>query len=525
MKKTLYVLLSLVMLIGLLAGCADGSSGSSGGDGDTVTISVALWEVDPAFLDGDAVYDLVRERFNIEIVPLSLTWDDYHEKVNTWVATGDMPDVFNIDLLPYNNKLFFQWVREGVIHPLPGNLSQYPNLQQIFALDDVAATAVEGVFYNIPRGKADASGFAWATARGCYYRKDWAQQLGLNEPTNMNEFVEFVRAMVEGAPGITGGDVVGITSYGTSFLIDYMWHSMEPRRFGSWQVEADGTVMRAFDAPNTYEAALTIRNMYNDGLIDPDIAIQDTEAGFNKFATNRAALVAYQMEGGNEGMIFDRFIANNPDKPVGDTIGYLKLLRNENDGNYYFFNTTSYWSETYISADVDEIKLHRILQLADFFASEEWMDIVKHGIEGVDWKKSGNNVEYLTDDGSRPDVFSKYRFLEGFSFFSTWFEGVHFWDTSFLIPEVKDMTFEFYDWVVQNGTPEPQSFAFDMVSTPLSEEFVNDSWDMLMRFLFGRTGGDPRAEWDEIIQSLEAAGLSAMVAEMAEAARESGAIS
>lgn len=485
-------------------------------------ISIALWEIDPnAVTERDAVYTMLQDRFNIVINAIPLTWDDYKEKVNTWVATDDMPDLFVTDDI--GSKNFYMWVREELVRPMPEDMSAYPNLQKIFSLDDVKGLTVDGKFWCVPRCKADLSGFAWAPQSGCYYRKDWAQALGLEEPTTAEEFIEFVRALTQGDPDGNGvDDTIGVTSYDRNFVESYFWSSIESKPFGSWQYE-NGEVSVAVNAEHSYEAALTLRNMYNEGLIDPDIVIQDTDAGFNKFATNKAALLAFQMYA-NDHYIFDKFIANNPDVAIEDSIGYLKPLQNKYDGNYYFPNLVSYWSESYISHKVDDAKFEKILQLLDFCASEEWIDLIRFGFEGTDFVRQNDDILFLTEDGSQPNLVGKYPFLSGFKALTVWDEGRSFFEYGTKYPYSAQMINDFYDWCVSNAVPKQQSFAFTMVQTPLRETYVDESADLLAQFIYGNSGGDPTAEWDALQATLEANGLSAMVQEVAETAKSQGII-
>ena len=74
------------------------NSGKETSSSDPLEISVATWYVDPQFRNNnDAVYNIVKDKFNITINPIVITWDDYQEKIITWMATNDAPDVFTID--------------------------------------------------------------------------------------------------------------------------------------------------------------------------------------------------------------------------------------------------------------------------------------------------------------------------------------------------------------------------------------------------------------------------------------------
>ena len=516
-RKFLAMLLGAAMLLTMTAGMMPATMAQDA----PVEITIALWEVDTSFLEkDDAVYKYVCDKLGIIINPIAMTWDDYTEKVNTWVATDDMPEVFSIDL--QGTKTLRSWVRDELIRPMPEDLSPYPNLSKLFALPSVAVTAIDGKFWNIPRANADMSEYDSVPARGIYYRKDWAEKLGLSEPATVDEFIDFVRAMVNGDPNGDGGNIVGITSYDWYFLAYPIWKAIEPRWFTSWQLDENGVGYIAYDAEHSFEAANTIRLMYNEGLIDPDIAIQTTDAGFDKFAMNKAALVAFQMHQ-NDHYLFDKFVANNPDKNIEDCIGYLKPLQNKYDGNYYFMAGGKPWSESYISYKVSDEKFEKILQVLDYFASPEWFDIARYGLEGVDYQRDADGgITYLTEDGLHPDLRAKYPFLSGFKFLTLWDLGASFIPVDSRYPYSTQMITEYYEWTVANGTMEPYTVAFDGLSTPASEEYIDEAWTLLPKFMFSRFEGDPEAEWAAMQETFRANGLDAMLEEMNQAARNEG---
>jgi putative aldouronate transport system substrate-binding protein len=207
MRKLLVILLCAVTIATMTVSTVSTALAEE----NPIEISIALWEIDPSFVEkDDAVYKYVCDKLGITIKPIPMTWDDYTEKINTWVATDDMPDVFSIDII--GTETLMKWVRDEMIKPMPEDLTPYPNLAKLFTLPDILVTAIDGVFWNVPRAKADMSIYDALAKWGCYYRKDWAEKLGLNEPTTVDEFIEFIRAMVNGDPTGTGSDIVGLTS-------------------------------------------------------------------------------------------------------------------------------------------------------------------------------------------------------------------------------------------------------------------------------------------------------------------------
>lgn len=125
-------------------------------------------------------------------ISIALSWDDYQNKINVWVASTQLPDVFAIDAIGTRN--FYTWINNNIIKPLPDNLDSYPNVAKIMTYPNVSQTKANGKFYAFPRTTYNVTPVINGLIRIAFYRKDWAQQLELMEPNTFDEFVAFAKA-------------------------------------------------------------------------------------------------------------------------------------------------------------------------------------------------------------------------------------------------------------------------------------------------------------------------------------------
>jgi len=527
-----------LLICGILAGCGTNTgtttttaAAPAGGQADaaptafsdmeTLELSVATWYIDPAInTQDDIIHKTVREKFNVTFKPIVITWDDYTEKIVTWMATGDAPDMFTIDV-SYSPAVIMPWINDELIRPLPDDLSPYPNLKKLFGYPDVQLIKVNGKFWGVPRYKGDTSGHVWAMNQGLYYRKDWAEALGMGQMSTLDDFVAYMRAVTAGE--LDGVDAIGASSgYSWYYLTSFIWRAYEPKAFGSWQIEADGTPTRAFDAEHSFDAAVAIRSLFNEGLIDPDILIQTTDGGFDKFAANKTGAVSFQMFSNDE-LLFDKLQAANPDKGFEEYIGYLNDFPNVYDGKPYCSDSsTNFWAEVYVPHTVSDAKYERILPFLEYVSSDEWIDFYLYGVEGEDYQRQGGDIVFITPDKQRPNVKEKYLFLNGFSELTLLFEGRKFSQFYTKYPYVGQMVNEYHDWAAANATPIPNTGVFYGINTPLMEEFVDEYEILLQRFLYGGSSGDPRTEWEAMLQAIKDTGVEAVMAEMIEAAKAAG---
>jgi len=549
LKKIFLVFLAVLMLAGTLAACGTPETPSNTltpptpanptnpGDPpppvftpgeEILTVSVATWNMNTDFLtQDDPVYDMIKERFGIEFEPWPLTWDGYKDLVKTWVATGDPPDLFTLPMASDSGseptQTYLSWVADGLMHPMPEDMSPYPNLAWRYERPEAQMLMVDGKYWSVPRFR-ERNGNSWATNHGWWYRKDWAQNLGFSSISNYDELLAFLRAVRDGDPtgtGATGIIPIVQSSRRHVFTTNMLWRVFEKRPYGSWQYE-DGVLYRAHEAPNSFEAAVAIRELFNEGLIDPDILI-DPLSGVDKFVANQAAVICSAMFGGNN--IWESFLLNNPDKTLEGSIGWIPFLPNVNDGIAYAFDwPTNFWGETFIPSHVDNEKYWRIIAFLDFTSSDEWLNMYFHGIEGVDWQQDASgNITYLTPDGERPNVLEKYPVMAGISELTLLFEGRRFNKYRTNYPYMAELSDSFHDTAALL-TPEPTTPLTFMVNTPLDEVFVDETEALIGLFMYGGSTGDPKAEWDEMMATLRNAGLDDVIAAKVEAVRALGRI-
>ncbi|MCS7061800.1 MAG: hypothetical protein RMN25_11640, partial [Anaerolineae bacterium] len=123
---------------------------ASSGDtsSDLIEVTVSFWDIQNSFPEGepDAIAKMVQDRFKIKLVPVNVGWGDADEKYNTWAASGQLPDVIGAVSLVVSPR-FNQWINDGVVRPLPDDLSEYPEISKLMNQPEVKAFTVAGKNY------------------------------------------------------------------------------------------------------------------------------------------------------------------------------------------------------------------------------------------------------------------------------------------------------------------------------------------------------------------------------------------
>ena len=100
-----------------------------------------------------------------------------------------------------NDSAYYEdLIRNGSIQPLPDDLSAWPNLEKLMNQLDYTRYS-DGHFYAIPRISFVDLTLACSDA-AMIVRRDWMENLGLDDPTNIDEFIDLVAAFANDDPDV-----------------------------------------------------------------------------------------------------------------------------------------------------------------------------------------------------------------------------------------------------------------------------------------------------------------------------------
>ncbi len=385
MKKLLALLLVALIAVSLLPIAA------SAQELEHMDLTVSLWDIENSFPEGkekDAILKAVEEKFNVTFIPMNVGWDGYADKMNVWAASGSLPDITGgIDWV--GSGTYLAWVEDGVVRPLPDDMSAYPNIAKYMALPEVTAYQRNGHNYFMPRMTYQDPTY-WNMDRGMMIRKDWLKALGLEMPKTAEELKAVLEAFLGGNPdGDDAVDIIAMANNGVTLT------SMHLPTFGytdnRWVKIGDEWKMACYE-----EAAIPLinyfRTLYKEGLFDPDFASRATNDAQQLFANGRVGVLIKQVSPNHIKKVYDYWVVAQPDKNFFDCVAIIPF----EGENCYQFQEMSYWSETYIPSTVSDEKMERILSIMDYLYSEEGMKFVTYGFEGEDYRYDENGNIVLT---------------------------------------------------------------------------------------------------------------------------------
>ncbi|GHU02418.1 hypothetical protein FACS1894147_04240 [Spirochaetia bacterium] len=525
-KQAVLVLVSLLAAVFCLGGCKNKSQGaeSSAGNADAgnsfaekIELSLAYWGIGEVFDDpnakNDTLYNALSQKFNVTIKPVQVTWNDYDQKNLIWAASGQLPDFF-VGSAP--DGLYNTWATQGVIKPLPGDLSKFPNIQAVMAQPTVKPLAIDGKFYKFPR-MTYKSHEDWVNDRILVYRKDWLKQAGYDhQPRNFEEFVEMSKKVMIQHPG-----AVGISIHTMGHLASFIMLGIYPEGGHSavW-VKEDGLWKPNYAARGYAQGVAQLRTLYKEGILDPDFPLLQVEEGTAKYMNGKAFGVF--VNNINLATYKETWKAANPGITWEEAIGIMDTWPAP-DGNRYYFAETPYWSETMFNGTLSDKKMERALYLLDYMYSDEYLIPAVNGLEGVDFRFDNGVIVSLLPAGE--SMAKKYPITNEIRSLSTWSGWLYYEGKTSISPDpdlaYKDRLFiENFNHQKATARPIPVNYDIRLMNTPARNALDFDLNEDMVQVIMGNQ--DPIAMWQEVIKGYESRGLTGAINEVNARAKELG---
>ena len=212
-RKGIALLCSAVLATSLFAGCSSGSSSAAApGSSSSASASVSNSESGPLFSepvtfsmlipshaswpfqDDWYVIDLVKEYTNVDFNITSVDTEGFSEKLNLTMASGELPDLIYL----VGNAAVQQYGPQGAFINILDYIDQMPNFKAWYEENTQYALnfmSADGALYQFPEQGVDET-----NRRGWLYRADVFEELGLEAPTNKDEFYDVLVKLKEAYP-------------------------------------------------------------------------------------------------------------------------------------------------------------------------------------------------------------------------------------------------------------------------------------------------------------------------------------
>lgn len=330
-------------------------------------------------------FQKLEEQSNIHIEWELIESQDYEQKKNLILASGDYPDAF-FNYVSTND--LNTHVPQGVFVAISDYLEYAPNLCAVFEEHPEfknLCTYSDGNIYSIGYAGEDPCQYK---PDELYVYKPWLDELGLEVPETIDEFYEMLKAFKEQDPN--GNGIADEIPFSASPSYIRGFHSLSGAfgpaiYFGdsnstgpeNFVYEEDGEIKFGANTEEWKNFIKFVNQMFEEGLFDQEIFTQDSKQYFAKGKTEEVTL----------GSFFLWNSANMVGAERADDYVVIPTLKgSDGDQNsvYYQYNNGAVSSSNFAITSACEYPEILVRWLDQFYAKETSAEALYGPVEEVD---------------------------------------------------------------------------------------------------------------------------------------------
>ncbi|MCI3920094.1 extracellular solute-binding protein [Paenibacillus sp. TRM 82003] len=441
---------------------------------------------------------MTNMNITFELVPFeSLT-----EKRNLVLAGGDYPDVF------YSSRLTAAEVAkyggQGILVPLNDMIDEYaPNIKKLmeqYPNLKKGLTMPDGNIYSLP-SFYDPEFLSLLVGKPLWVNEDWLKQLGMSEPTTVEEFYNYLKAVKENDVNGNGKqDEIPYGGTGIGELMDQLkgaW-GLGTRGLGHKFVDIDPATneLRFIKTESKYKELLQyVNRLYTEGLIDKEI-----------FTIKGAALNVKGQDG-----LLGATIVPNPATVMGreEYIGLSALEGPHGDRLYSHLKVPMVHVGAFAITDKNPHP-EATLRWMDYFYGDEGAKFYFMGQEGVTYETTAEGeLKYVEEITNNPQGLTQDQALAKYF---TWLGGSYpgvvksaYFKGSESLPEAIAAGEKARPYIVKEIW---NYFNFTQAETEIMSSIGKDiqtyTEEMEAKFV---NGSASFAEWDKYVETIGKMGL------------------
>ncbi len=386
MKKMTTFLLGILLVATILSGCSGGSKTPNNNNGSNTELEDDLSEkitinlmtrsyAGGGWAPNHPMVEEINKRLNID---LKIEWvpaANYQEKLNVMAASNNFPDVFYVP-----KTEFVKWQSKNIFKDVLPELNKYPNIVKYIPEEALQQFNPKEKYFGIP--------FYYQEVRDSLaIRKDWLDSMGLAVPETVDEFYEVAKAFAHGDPDKNGKpDTVGFSieinpagRFGFGSTAEFLTAS-----FGlanRWALDGSGELIpMQIQEKELKDFIGFLRKAYSEGVLDKDFPILKQRDSLNKLEAGKSGIANLNPQ--------QLFTETMPNLLKTDSKAELaQVMPPKGPSGKGGIPILTAGDKIVINSKIDAKKQKRILKLLDYMLSDEGYDFVKHGIEGVHYKK------------------------------------------------------------------------------------------------------------------------------------------
>lgn len=364
----------------LLAACTAMITGGCKREEPQAAITM-MAELFPSFetVDQSSWLQAIESYTDTEVQFLMVPTLEYVSQVEQLLRSDKLPMVVSANENVLDKESFYVYLQAGGVWSLDEYLDDYPSLKAFVGEEVWDNSRIQGKIYGIPRLRIQPRYTA-------YYRKDWAEKLGINEPETLDEIYAMLKAFTEQDPDGNGiDDTAGLSN---------SWQKWRAREWNGIQTvttalggpngwsykETEGRMVPDFATEEYRETLAWFRKLYEEGILDHSFSYLTPVQRQELFIQGQVGMIFGVIDDAPE--MEDRLRQMNPEAEVA----ILPAIRT--DGQPCRINSTAGYNGLILFNHLGdggirtETELRRVLEFYDRLCASEGQELLVYGIEG-----------------------------------------------------------------------------------------------------------------------------------------------
>ena len=130
MKKNKEILIGIIVIVVVVAIITVVNIQKNNGK---ITLTATMFSSE--LVGNDELWKYIENKFNVEFEFISVTDDNYEEKNQLLISSGEMPDLLRLDLDESNFSTYANWVKQGSFSAIPSLEELQKDYPNIYAMD------------------------------------------------------------------------------------------------------------------------------------------------------------------------------------------------------------------------------------------------------------------------------------------------------------------------------------------------------------------------------------------------------
>ncbi|WP_449602652.1 extracellular solute-binding protein [Paenibacillus sp. Marseille-Q9583] len=374
-RATLYFCLFTMLVFSLLSACNDKESAESGPVVSPPSISILA----PLHFPQQPSKEIMAEIERLTGVKLDIRWIPegvYTDKMNTALTTNSLGKVTFVKFSDYN--LVKNAIRSDAFWEIGPYLQEFSNLKQLNPAI-LKQTSVDSKIYGLYTERP-------SSRQGVIIRKDWLDNLHLNNPQTLDELYEVMRQFTYNDPDQNGKqDTFGLVDrndlvYGVFKTLSSYFGTPNNWKLENHQFVPEFVTVEYMNTMNF------MKKLYDEKIINQDFALTSKEVQRDKFINGIAGVFIGSMtdvkrlsiEAQNLNPKAELTLINRIEGPVG-----YKVWAIPNYNGLYLFSK---------KAIATEAELRQVLEFFDRTMDKDVANIMMYGFEGRHYKLEGGKI-------------------------------------------------------------------------------------------------------------------------------------